>query len=164
MIEIRLTQGKVTCIDEIDSDLSLLKWCAVEKRGTFYASRNMREGRSNIELHRLIMSRVLGRVLVKGEYVDHKDNDSLNNLRSNLRLATNAQNLANRGAPASNTSGYKGVLWRARMHKWEASIKTNGKRIYLGCFKNILDAARAYNEAALKYHGEFARLNPIGDE
>jgi hypothetical protein len=61
----------------------------------------------------------------------------------------------------SNKSGYKGVYFNKRDSNWRARIQLNKKEIHIGCYINIKDAARAYNEAALKYHGEFANLNKI---
>lgn len=93
--------------------------------------------------------------------VDHKDGDGLNNQRYNLRPATNSRNLANRGPQRNNTPGYKGVSYDKNRDKWFAQIKVMRKHINLGRFKTKEDAARAYNEAALKHFGEFAYLNPL---
>lgn len=95
----------------------------------------------------------------EGYLVDHIDRDGLNNRRDNLRYATHSQNMANRATMASNTSGYKGVTWRAQRNKWIAKIMLDGHSKYLGHFDNPTDAAIAYNLAAIRYHGEFAYLN-----
>ena len=94
-------------------------------------------------------------------YVDHINGNKLDNRTSNLRLATKAQNMRNRGPTRVNTSGYKGVCYHAQSSKWRAYIKTDYKQLYLGLFENPRDAALAYNEAALRLHGDFAYLNPI---
>lgn len=107
----------------------------------------------HVLLSRLIMS------APKDMEVDHIDGNRLNNQRSNLRLATSAQNKCNRGPRKDCKSGYKGVSWHSQNHVWTARIKAGTKYLHLGCFKDILDAVRAYNEAALKYHGEFAYVN-----
>jgi hypothetical protein len=58
-----------------------------------------------------------------------------------------------------NSSNFKGVSWFERDNKWSARIGIGGKRIHLGLFENILDAARAYDKAAREQFGEFARTN-----
>lgn len=103
--------------------------------------------------------------------VDHIDGNGLNNLRSNLRFATMSQNIANSKVRKDNTTGYKGVswfvgskhpngVWKSKP-SWTARIGINGKRITVGYFATKEEAARAYNKAAIKYHGEFAKLNII---
>lgn len=94
--------------------------------------------------------------------IDHKDRDKLNNRKSNYRFCTNAENSRNIGILRSNTSGYKGVVWHKQGKKWAARIEVNKIRHSLGLFNNKLDAAKAYNVACLKYHGEFACLNHWG--
>jgi hypothetical protein len=106
-------------------------------------------------MHRFILN-------AKKEYViDHIDGDALNNQKKNLRICTHAENMRNSQIPINNTSGYKGVSYNKRYKKWEAHISFNNKLLNLGSFNDPVDAARAYNAAALKYHGEFAKLNKI---
>jgi hypothetical protein len=93
------------------------------------------------------------------EFIDHINGVKNDNRISNLRLATPSQNLQNRGRPKNNTSGRKGVSWIKFYSKWQATIRVGKKNIYLGRFSCIEKAADAYNAAALKYHGEFARLD-----
>ncbi len=110
-----------------------------------------REGRWR-KLHREILS------APDGMLVDHRDHNGLNDRRHNLRLATHSQNAANnRKAPPAH--GYRGVCWRKSDRVWRAVITVNRRSIQVGEFKDIVKAARAYDKAALKYHGEFARLN-----
>jgi len=94
--------------------------------------------------------------------VDHIDRNRLNNRKVNFRLCEKPQNTLNVGVRADNRSGYKGVYWHERNQKWESHIDINRKRVYLGVFQSASEAALAYNEAAKKYHGEFAYLNNIG--
>ncbi len=93
--------------------------------------------------------------------IDHKDGCPKNNKWNNLRLATSNQNQWNSKTPKNNTSGYKGVCWDKERNKWIVHIRINIKRKYIGRFDDIKEAASAYNEAAIKYFGEFARLNNI---
>jgi hypothetical protein len=94
-----------------------------------------------------------------GIYVDHINRNGLDCRKENLRIATNSQNNMNRGMFKNNTSGYRGVHRKGNM--WRAMIYVSGKQIRLGTFKNIKDAASAYNAAAIQYHGEFASLNDV---
>jgi hypothetical protein len=91
------------------------------------------------------------------EVVDHIDGDTLNNKWSNLRACSQRENCCNQRIRENNRSGRKG----AHLNKhgtWTAQICVNYKKIYLGSYKNIDEAHAAYTAAALKYHGEFARL------
>lgn len=100
-----------------------------------------------------------------GLVVDHKDGNKLNNQRDNLRFATTAQNMQNRGKQRNNTTGFKGVfLKRAAPDEYQVRIMAKGIRYNIGSFNCRIKAAKAYNKAALQYHGEFACLNIIAEE
>ena len=90
--------------------------------------------------------------------VDHIDGDGLNNRRSNLRACTHTENGRNRKLSKNNTSGLKGVNAR-EAGKWQAMIKTSGRILHLGVFDSKMEAAKAYDAAALRLYGEFARTN-----
>jgi len=92
--------------------------------------------------------------------IDHIDNRKLNNRWNNLRLATNSQNNMNKGLRSDNSSGHKGVHWDSWKGKWKAEIYVSGKKISLGVYVDKEEAAKAYTEASLKYHGEFRRPSP----
>lgn len=116
-------------------------------------------GRSKVELlHRVILG-----VSDRRTFVDHKDRDGLNNLRSNLRSCSHQQNLRNQHRkPGGKTSRFKGVYWSASDGRWRARIDAGDKqKKSLGYFKNEVDAAIAYNKAAASLFGEFARLNEV---
>ena len=91
--------------------------------------------------------------------IDHIDNDKANNKISNLRIANKSQNGVNRGLQKNNTSGFKGVYWVERLKRWVVYLKKDKKPIYIGTFKDKLEAARAYDEALVARFGAFAKTN-----
>lgn len=93
--------------------------------------------------------------------VDHENRIKLDNRYENLRPATDVQSASNKSKPINNTSGFKGVVWDKERHKWLVSIGVNNKLIFLGRYEDILEAAKAYDRAAIYYHGEFACLNML---
>lgn len=92
---------------------------------------------------------------------DHRDGDIWDNRRSNLRYCTRSENNRNACLRSDSTSGAKGVCWYKSRNKYRVKIEVSGKRIYLGYFDDLIDAAKAYNKAAKHYHGDFAKLNNI---
>jgi hypothetical protein len=156
--QIFLTKGHIAFVDPVDSDLAQLNWSSAisGSKKVNYAAKGGKKGEC-FSLHRVILSRMLGRELSHFEQVDHKDNNGLNNRRSNLRLATGTQNNANQSLQRNNTSGYKGVTYRKDTGKWVAQTKVNGKRIGLGCFNSPEEAHRAYCEKMKELHGDFFR-------
>ena len=169
MKEIQLTQGQVALVDDEDYErVSQFKWHALffpkyANGGRFMAARSCRllEVPRTVLLHRFVMD------AQHGQIIDHIDGNPLNNQRGNLRFASHCENGRNNLylLQKHNTSGFRGVSWNKHKNKWSAQIKFGGKQSYLGVFTDKLEAAKAYNEAAKKYHGEFATLNPIeGDE
>ncbi len=119
--------------------------------------------RSCTLLHRLILETKLNRKLKSSEYVDHINGDRSDNRRSNLRIATYKQSAQNKSIQTNNKLGYKGVAIVSTKHlktpRYRAQIGVNGKQIYLGSFNSAIEAAKAYDTAALHYFGKFARLN-----
>jgi hypothetical protein len=105
-------------------------------------------------LHRIILGITDPKV-----YVDHKDGNGFNDQRSNLRIATNAQNQYNAKKHKDNTSGYKGVRWSKAGKCWIAQIQHNKKERHIGSFKCPIEAAKAYDAKAIELHGEFAKPN-----
>ena len=157
MKKIKLTQGQVALVDNEDYEcLNKLKWYTMNNRNKIipvcFENGIMKK-----------MSRLIMYPIPDDLQIDHINGDPSDNRRSNLRLCTNQQNAQNRGAQANNKSGYKGVSWHKHSKKWQSQIKANDKVIPLGYFDDPIDAAKTYNEAAIKYHGEFARINIIDD-
>lgn len=105
--------------------------------------------------HRLAWLYVNGRW--PAAFIDHINGNRADNRIANLREATQSQNQQNRGLTKHNTSGRKGVSWRRDIRKWSAQIAVSSKQIFLGYFTCPDAAAAAYEAAARKYHGEFAR-------
>lgn len=108
--------------------------------------------RIRIKSHRLAWYFMTGHFPAHGEEIDHIDGNGANNSFSNLRLVDRAENCRNLKLRDTNKSGRIGVCWYKRDSTWQAEIKLNGERIFLGRFKNIEDAARARQEAELKYN------------
>jgi len=137
------------------------KWSLLQG-GYVYSKYEDEQGNENIMyLHRAIMFIHNNFILDDHVEIDHKDLNPLNNMLSNLRIGTSSQNKMNRIKRKNCSSQYKGVSWRKDVKMWEARIQHNGKPIFLGLFIKETDAARAYNVAAIKYFGEFARLNDV---
>jgi hypothetical protein len=94
-------------------------------------------------------------------FVDHIDRVKTNNNIGNLRWATKPENEANKSKQLNMTSRYKGVYWKKDSSKWRACIMKDKKNIHLGYFRNEEEACLTYNEKAIEYFGEFAKLNVI---
>jgi len=154
---IYLGEGVWTILDQQDYyRYGSFKWSFMGHRGKIYAVRGIRVGKEKLTilpLHREIMKPPKRRV------VDHKNGDSLDNRRANLRLATRAQNSYNCRKRKNTTSKYIGVSFDKPTKDWEVQIKHKGKHHWIGRFKSEVEAAKAHDKAAKKYHGEFARLN-----
>lgn len=148
-----LSRNKFAIIDLEDIDkVKDFNWYALKVKRTFYAARLIAKTKEFILMHRILLNPS------NNFQVDHKDNDGLNNKRSNLRLATKIQNDRNRKS-YKGTSKYKGVWFSKRDQKWKSTIYVNRKQINIGTFINEIDAAKAYDKKAKELFGEFAKLN-----
>lgn len=161
--EIELSQGYKAIVDDEDFEyLSQFEWNARVVSGTQYAKRSFKvDGKgTTVNMHREIMK------CPKNMMVDHINGNGLDNRKENLRICTRSQNLMNSQNPKdAKTSKYKGVCFNKQTKTngkvWRSEIRLNKKAIFLGAFYEEKDAAKAYNEAALKYFGEFAKINEI---
>ncbi len=158
--EIVLTQGKVALVDDEDyEELNKHKWCTQNIGHNFYAVRGIKANRKKKQLY---MHREILKLKTNDSNVDHIDSDGLNNQRNNLRIATYSQNGMNQNKCKTNSSSkFKGVTWCKTYNKWLVRIYVNKKKYYLGYFNDEEEAAQAYNEAALEFFGEFARINEL---
>lgn len=152
---ITLTQGYVAIVNDLDYGwLSQFKWYANVDSHTCYALRNLpRNGgkQKAILMHREILG------VATGMQVDHIDGNGLNNVRQNLRIASQQENNFNTRLRKDNTSGFKGVS--CDRGRWRATIARDGHTKSLGYFDSPQEAAIAYDIAARKLFGEFAQTN-----
>ena len=149
---IPLTKGQFALVDNEDLHLvEHINWQARKSVNTFYA--NATRDKITFQMHRIIMGVCDPKVLI-----DHIDGNGLNNTKKNLRLANERNNCFNRRKRKDSAVSFKGV-WKASANRYRAEIVVNKKRHYLGCFKDSLSAAEAYNKAAIEHFGEFAQLN-----
>ena len=155
---IPLTKGQNAIVDAVDYDfLNRWNWCAIRFKTSrsFYAKRGLHSGES-ILMHRVILG------CKPGEEGDHWNHNTLDNRRENLRKCTHEENQRNMKMRKDNTSGFKGIVWDKRTGKWAVRVgfksAKNGYK-WVGRFSSRQEAARAYDEAAKKYHKQFAHLN-----
>ncbi len=157
---IPLTQGMYAIVDPEDYErLNKYKWYASEGGSTFYAARCLwdpvTKKKRTIKMHREIIKPPHPLV------VDHINHNGLDNRKANLRPATKSQNTINKACVKRKGahSKYHGVTWQKSNKKWQAQIRAKGNPRIIGYYNDEIKAAKAYDEAARKHHGEFAVLN-----
>lgn len=147
----------------------LLNWsllCNISPNGTIhvkkfgnteyaYINKKIKGKTKTYLLHRLLVEAFIGRKLLKSEFIDHINHNSLDNRIENLRICSLKENSRNR-----NSNKYKGVKITLS-GKYSARITVDRKEIYLGSFNTKEEAAKAYNEAAKLYFKQFAKLNEV---
>ncbi len=144
-------------VDDDDYEsLSKYNWCASNKNGYVYAVATIKG--KKITMSDFLMNKR------KGFIIYHRDYDTLNNQRYNLRECTRQQNQFNQRVLTVKTSKYKGVSFDKARQKWRASIFLNYKQIAIGRFSDEIEAAMAYDNTAKKLHGEYAYLNFKGED
>lgn len=155
---IRLAQPQYAKVDPCDYGwLRGYEWLARKGGNSFYVQRQTAGGGGKVSL--IYMHHEIIRV-PEGMVVDHINYDGTDNRRSNLRAATHSQNKYHRKKrPGTKHSKYKGLCRTKKTRKWQVRITFEKKQIHLGLFADEIEAAKAYDEAARKYHGEFASLN-----
>jgi hypothetical protein len=147
-----------------NSDLKLVSgynwWLSKSSySNTFYAATwiKINNKRIALSMHRLFLNLKNS----NKKKVNHINGNGLDNRRKNIRECTHEERQANQHIPKNNQSGYKGVYWKQKNGMWCAQIGLHNKHLYLGLFDSPINAAIAYNEAAKKYFGEFAKLNNV---
>lgn len=165
MKSIPLTRGMVALIDDADVELiSRYKWHALS--GKKHPKRVFRAGttvtingkRKMVLMHRLLLGLEHG----DPRQADHINHDQLDNRRSNLRIATQTENVRNRGPQKAKAVPFKGVFKSPPKNKktpFQAAIVADGITYGLGRFATAEAAARAYDTKARELHGEFAYQN-----
>jgi hypothetical protein len=108
-------------------------------------------------MHRMIIIRMLDHFDLGDLQVDHINHNRIDNQRENLRLATRSQNQAYKKLQVNNSTGYKGVIFHNG--KWEVRIRYQGRKLYLGCYDDPIQAASVYDGAARLLYQDFAGLN-----
>ncbi len=132
-----------------------INWCPEVKHHTTYARSIIRcvKKERDLRLHRVVM------LAGKGEVIDHRNNNGLDCVESNLRATTLVGNARNRRKLSPASSVFKGVSFHKLTGKWSAQIRYGVRKSHIGLFSTEEDAARAYDAVAIVEHGEFARLN-----
>ncbi len=149
MAIIKLSKGKIAMVD--DKDVSELKWYY---GGNGYAVRKNR-GEGMTYLHRWVMERKIGRSLKPTEHVDHISGVLLDCTRTNLRIATRSENMANSKIRTDNKTGVRGVTLDGRNGHYLAQVYVGGKKIHLGAYKTIEEASKARRDKEIEMYGEF---------
>lgn len=148
----------IVLYDDEDHGKILKHTWGISKYGNnFYAKTMIGEKNKQkiLYLHRFILNAKYG------DIIDHKDNNTLNNKKSNIRFCSHQNNMMNRKPEKNSSSKFKGIYYNKNSNLWHSQIYKNFKKIHLGYFENEIDAALAYNGAAKYLFGKYAYLNKI---
>jgi hypothetical protein len=161
MKTIKLSNSDQVALVSDEDYVQLVQYCwYITPKG--YAVRIVHKNSSTqtLRMHRVILQLTNPKI-----QCDHKDRNRLNNQRDNLRIANGTQNHANRKILANKTntttSLFKSVSWVAKRNCWLAQIGYNNHCIYLGYFKDEIEAAKAYNAKAIELFGEYVNVNEL---
>lgn len=148
---IPLTKGQYAIVDDEDYErVTAYKWC-YHPKGYAVTTTRTNGQQKTMYLHRFITGIT--------RTVDHRNLNKLDCRKENLRAANPAQNMANCDKRKHNRSGFKGVYRHSKNDSWIAAIGYKGEHLYIGSYVNPIDAAKAYDEAARRYYGDYARTN-----
>lgn len=154
MPQIKLNNGMFALVDREDFEfLNSWKWTytlGYAKRVSYVPKYKY----TTISMHRQILN------APKGAEVDHINGNKLDNRRSNLRICTHSENQRNKIKRKDSLSKYKGVTFIPKRDKWQATIYA-GRHIWLGYYNTEKEAAKVHDQAAVKYHKNFAKINSI---
>lgn len=160
--EIELSRGKVALVDSEDWEyLNKFNWHTSNSSSKHTPLTSWRAYRKinkrRVGMHNIIMN------CPKGMLIDHINHDGLDNRKSNLRICTPAQNSINKRNSPLRNNNYKGVKWLEHQQRWCVRMGStkSGTAKYVGTYDTEIEAAKAYNNAAIEMYGEFACLNPI---
>lgn len=169
IVEVKLTNDVVMYTDAADwyGWLQRYRWRAKNLHSQWVACTDVPtvNGRITVYYHRMVAFKY---ALIKDlhediivDHIAHKNVEDMiiDNRKENLRLATQQENSQNRRKINNSSSQYKGVYWNQSAGKWRAEITIDGKPKHLGYFEEEEVAAQAYDNAARKSQGEWARLN-----
>jgi len=157
-VTLALTRGLMAIVDKEDLEiLASKKWFAFSKGGSWYAARTEGYGakKRTIYMHRLLLAAKVG------EEIDHANGNSLDNRKQNLRLCTHRENIRNQKLRRDNKIRLKGVhlIRKLLPRRWKAEIVLDDRKVTIGYFTTAIEAARAYDAAAIEHFGAFARTN-----
>jgi hypothetical protein len=146
--QIKLTKGKYTIVDNWNFEwLNQHKWFAKKNGTKWYAMRKP----GPHPMHKEILNLRIGDNII----IDHINQNSLDNREHNLRIANNSINAQNK--KLLNKTGFRGLTWKN--NKWQVEIGFNRRKVYIGRFNNVVDAAKAYDKKAKELFGKFAATN-----
>jgi hypothetical protein len=156
-----LTAEILRLILSYDELTGIFVWLTGQRKGLVAGTRHGKYYSISIDSNKYLSHR-LAWLYIHGEWpkeeIDHINSDCLDNRLSNLRCANRAQNNRNKGSYKNSKSGVKGVCLHKKTGKWFVQIKNDNRKIYLGLYSTIEEAANAYAEAANNLHKEFARI------